>query len=93
MATNPCAAARFQETAPRPASTQVTHAAGAARAALEADDAFDRRYMAEAPEAEGVFQIGKFFAELVEVKILFRVAVHDQPGLRQCFAARSSGGG
>ena len=46
--------------------------------------------MAEAPEAEGVFQVGEFFAELVQVEILFRVAVHDQPGLRYCFAARSS---
>ena len=48
---------------------QVADAAGAAGAALEADDAFDRGDVAKAPEAEGVFQVGKFFAELVQIEI------------------------
>ena len=33
------------------------------------------------PEPEGVFQVGEFFAQLVQVKVLFGVAVGDQPGL------------
>ena len=37
--------------------------------------------MAEAPEAEGVFQVGEFFAQLVQVPVLLGVAVDLQPGL------------
>ena len=55
---------------------QVAHATGAAGAALEADDAFDRGGVAEAPEAEGVFPVGEFFAEWEQVEILF-----SRPGL------------
>ena len=54
---------------------EVAHAAGAARAALEADDALHRGQVAEAPEAEGVFEVGEFFAELVQVPVVVRVAV------------------
>ena len=68
---------------------QVAHAACAAGAAFEADDAFDRGDVAKAPESECVFEIGEFFAELVEIKILFRVAVDDQPGLTRCLPCLS----
>jgi hypothetical protein len=60
---------------------QVAHAAGAAGAALEADDPLHGGDMAEAPEAEGVFQVGEFLAQLVQVPVLLRVAVDGQPGL------------
>ena len=37
--------------------------------------------MAEAPQPEGIFQVGQFLAQLVQVPVRLRVAVHDQPGL------------
>ena len=37
--------------------------------------------MAEAPEAEGVFEIGEFLAELVQIPVPLRVAVDREPGL------------
>ena len=37
--------------------------------------------MPEAPEAEGVFEVGEFFAELVQIPVFLGVAVHLQPGL------------
>ena len=37
--------------------------------------------MPKAPQAEGVFQIGQLFAQLVQVPVLLRVAVDHQPGV------------
>src|SRR5436305_13112120 len=60
---------------------QVPHAARAARAALEADDALHGRHVAEAPEPERVFEVGELLAQLVQVPVTIRVAVHHQPRL------------
>ena len=37
--------------------------------------------MAKAPVSDGVLQVGQFFAQLVQGKVLFGVAVGDQLGL------------
>src|SRR6185437_16705614 len=60
---------------------QVAHAGGAAGAALEADDALDRRYVTEAPEAEDVLEVGELLAELIEVPVGGRIAIDDEPRL------------
>src|SRR6185503_10427093 len=60
---------------------QIHHALGAARAALEADDALDRRQVAETPLREAVLEVDELLGELVEVPVLLGVAVDLQPSL------------
>jgi len=47
--------------------------AGAAAAALEADDALHRRQVPEAPQPEGVLQVDQLLAELVERPVRSRM--------------------
>ena len=60
---------------------QIAHAASAARTSLEADYALHSGDMAKTPKPEGVFEVGQFLGQLVQVKELLGVAVGHQPGL------------
>src|SRR5690606_9658964 len=45
-------------------------------AALEADNAFNRGDMTETPKPEGVFNVGQFLTELVQITMRMRVTVN-----------------
>ena len=53
--------------------SQVTDPAGAAGAALEADDPLHRGDVPESPQSKSVFQVGQLFAELVQIPMVIGV--------------------
>jgi hypothetical protein len=59
---------------------QVADAGRAAGAGLEADDALDRRHVAEAPGAEGGLHVDQLFGQFVQRPVVLGVAVDLQPG-------------
>src|SRR5690606_38616964 len=59
---------------------EIGHARRAACAALEADDALDRRQMAEAPALEMVFEIDQLLGQFVEIPVRRGLAVDLRPG-------------
>src|SRR4029077_18105385 len=65
---------------------QVGDAAGAARAALVADDALDGLQVVEAPELEVVVQVDELLGELVQVPAAPGVVVDAEPGTRDLLA-------
>ena len=60
--------------------SQVTDPAGAAGAALEADDPLHRGDVPESPQTKSVFQVGQLFAELVQIPMVIGGAVDLKPG-------------
>ena len=59
---------------------KIAYAARAAGATLESDHPFHAGHVAEAPEAEGVLDVGELFAQLVEVPVRMRRPVDGEPG-------------
>src|ERR1700744_4244469 len=65
---------------------EIRPAAGAAGAALVADDAFDRLQMMKAPDLELVIQIDKALGQFVQLPLLLGVVVHAKPCARDLLA-------
>ena len=64
---------------------QIGRARGAAGAALQADDAFDRGDVVETPAAEIVLEVDQLLGQLVEHPVALRIAVDGLPGDQDLF--------